>query len=139
VIICDTGALVALLNAADDHHAACSSLFATYPGRLIVPGPILTEVCYMAESRLGPETEARFLDSLGSGEFELEAINASDLQRMAELVRKYRDFPLGAADASVVAVAERLKATRIATLNLRHFRALRPAHCYAFELLPTSR
>jgi predicted nucleic acid-binding protein len=58
VIICDTGALVALLNAADDYHAACSNLFATYPGRLIVPGPILTEVCYMAESRLGSETEA---------------------------------------------------------------------------------
>lgn len=95
MIICDTGPLVALLNAADDHHAACSNLFATYPGRLIVPGPILTEVCYMAESRLGPETEARFLDSLASGEFELEAVDGSDLQRMAELVRRYRDFPSG--------------------------------------------
>jgi predicted nucleic acid-binding protein len=93
VIICDTGALVALLNAADDYHAVCRNLFATYPGRLIVPGPILTEVCYMAESRL-------------------------------------------AADASVVAVAERLKTARIATLDHRHFRAVRPAHCDAFELLP---
>jgi uncharacterized protein len=136
VIICDTGALVALLNAADDYHAACSNLFATYPGRLIVPGPILTEVCYMAESRLGSETEALFLDSLASGEFELEAVDASDLARMAELVRRYADFPLGAADASVVAVAERLKTARIATLDHRHFRAVRPAHCDAFELLP---
>lgn len=93
MIICDTGALVALLNAADDHHAACRSLFATYPGRLIVPGPILTEVCYMAESRLGSETEALFLDSLANGEFELEAVDASDLARMAELVRTYADFP----------------------------------------------
>jgi predicted nucleic acid-binding protein len=136
VIICDTGALVALLNAADDYHAACSNLFATYPGRLIVPGPILTEVCYMAESRLGSETEALFLDSLASGEFELEAVDASDLARMAELVRRYADFPLGAADASVVAVAERLKTARIATLDHRHFRVVRPAHCDAFELLP---
>jgi hypothetical protein len=38
--------------------------------------------------------------------------------------------------ASVVAVAERLKATRVATLDHRHFRAVRPAHCDAFELLP---
>jgi predicted nucleic acid-binding protein len=58
VIICDTGPLVALLNKKDDDHAACASLFARYPGRLVVPGPILTEVCYMAESRLGSETEA---------------------------------------------------------------------------------
>jgi predicted nucleic acid-binding protein len=101
-----------------------------------VPGPILTEVCYMAESRLGSETEALFLDSLASGEFELEAVDASDLARMAELVRRYADFPLGAADASVVAVAERLKTARIATLDHRHFRAVRPAHCDAFELLP---
>jgi predicted nucleic acid-binding protein len=64
VIICDTGARVALLDVADGHHAACSTLFATYPGRLIVPGPILTEVCSMAESRLGSETEALFLDAL---------------------------------------------------------------------------
>jgi predicted nucleic acid-binding protein len=32
VIICDTGALVALLSAEDDYHAACSNLFAKYPG-----------------------------------------------------------------------------------------------------------
>ena len=42
----------------------------------------------MAESRLGSETEALFLDSLASGEFELEAVDASDLARMAELVRR---------------------------------------------------
>jgi hypothetical protein len=130
--------LVALLNKADDYHVASRDLFAKYPGRLVVPGPVLTEVCYMAESRLGPETEARFLDSLAAGEFELEAVSLVDLRRMAGLVRTYSDFPLGAADASVVAVAERLGATRIATLDHRHFRALRPAHCAAFELLPTT-
>jgi predicted nucleic acid-binding protein len=55
---------------------------------------------------------------------------------MAELVRQYADFPLGSADASVIAVAERLGATTIATIDLRHFRAVKPAHCAAFELLP---
>jgi predicted nucleic acid-binding protein len=138
VIICDTGPLVALLNKADDHHAACTGLFSTYPGRLVVPGPILTEVCYMAESRLGSETEAKFLDSLAAGEFELEPVVSVDLLRMAGLVRTYADFPLGAADASVVAIAERLNASRVATLDHRHFRAVSPAHCQAFELLPTA-
>lgn len=59
------------------------------------------------------------------------AVDTSDLTRMAESVRRYAGFPLGAADASVVAVAERLKTARIVTLDHRHFRAVRPAHCDA--------
>jgi hypothetical protein len=45
---------------------------------------------------------------------------------MAALVRQYHNFPLGAVDAAVVAVAERLAAVRIATLDHRHFRAVTP-------------
>jgi len=55
---------------------------------------------------------------------------------MAELVRRYGDFPLGAVDASVVAVAERLDVADIATIDHRHFRAVRPMHRRAFNLLP---
>jgi hypothetical protein len=36
----------------------------------------------------------------------------------------------------VVAVAERLKLTSVATLDHRHFRALVPDHVPAFTLLP---
>jgi predicted nucleic acid-binding protein len=60
-----------------------------------------------------------------------------DLSRMADLVRTYADFPLGAVNASVIAVAEGLGCARIATIDHRHFRAVRPSHCAAFELLPS--
>jgi predicted nucleic acid-binding protein len=103
---------------------------------LIVPAPILTEVCYLASTRLGAVAEAAFLESLAAGELQLEATTPSDLARMADLVRTYADFPLGAVDASVVATAERLGATRVATIDHRHFHAIRPKHCPAFELLP---
>jgi len=36
----------------------------------------------------------------------------------------------------VVAAAERLKITHIATLDRRHFSVVRPAHVEAFELVP---
>jgi predicted nucleic acid-binding protein len=55
---------------------------------------------------------------------------------MAELVARYRDLPLGTVDASVVAVAERLDVTELATTDRRHFGVVRPAHADAFELLP---
>ena len=55
---------------------------------------------------------------------------------MAELMRQYRGFPLGVADASVIAVAERLEADEVATLDRRHFPAVTPAHMAALKLLP---
>lgn len=59
-----------------------------------------------------------------------------DMARIAELMRRYQGFPLGVADASMAAVAERLKLTDVATLDHRHFRALVPDHVPAFTLLP---
>lgn len=54
---------------------------------------------------------------------------------MAELVER-ADFPLGAVDASVVAVAERLGTDLVVTLDRRHFGAVRPLHAEALRLLP---
>ena len=45
-------------------------------------------------------------------------------------------LPLGVTDASVIAIAERHGVAEIATLDRRHFRTIRPAHCAAFTLLP---
>ena len=55
---------------------------------------------------------------------------------MADLMDQYADFPLGAADASVVALAERLNTDLIVTIDRRHFGVVRPRHCEAFRLLP---
>jgi predicted nucleic acid-binding protein len=55
---------------------------------------------------------------------------------MVELVEKYADFPLGAVDASVIAIAERLGADAIATLDRRHFAVVRPKAPIYFELVP---
>ncbi len=44
--------------------------------------------------------------------------------------------PLGGTDASVIALAERHGATRVATLDRRHFTVVRPRHVQALDLLP---
>lgn len=105
MIICDTGPLVAVLNANDADHRRCTEFLEGYPGSILVPSPVVTEVCYMAESRVGPNAEAEFLRSLASGELEFAELTKPDLSRMAELVQRYADLPLGAADASVIALA----------------------------------
>lgn len=55
---------------------------------------------------------------------------------MAELVQQYANFPLGTADASVIALAERLGLHEVGTLDRRNFTVVRPLHVTALTLLP---
>jgi hypothetical protein len=97
-------------------------------------GSVLTEVCWLLER--SPQVEAKFLTAVADGAFELILPTPGDLVRMSELVLKYKDFPLGGVDASVVAIAERYGVRRIATTDRRHFSAIRPAHVEVLELVP---
>lgn len=93
-------------------------------------------MCYLLEQRSGTHSEARFIAALAAGDLLLEPLTPDDLQRVHELILKYADLPLGAVDASVVAVAERLGARAIATLDVKHFLIVKPKHLQAFDLLP---
>jgi uncharacterized protein len=66
----------------------------------------------------------------------LEPLQPADVIRIAELVARYHDLPLGTIDASVVAAAERLTVEEIATTDRRHFSIVRPSHTETFQLLP---
>ena len=82
---------------------------------------MITEVTYLLATRLGVEAEVRFLGDLAAGNLLPEPVAAGDWLRIAELVARYRDLPLGTVDASVFAAAERLGVAEIATLDHRHF------------------
>jgi predicted nucleic acid-binding protein len=82
---------------------------------------VVAEVCYLLEREAGSHVEAEFLRSLRDGDFTLAELRSSDLDRMAELVDVYADLPLGSADASVIALAERLQVSEVATLDRRVF------------------
>jgi predicted nucleic acid-binding protein len=103
---------------------------------LLVPTLVITEVAYLLATRLGWQPEVRFLGDLAGGNFALEPVHPADLLRMAELVARYYDLPLGSVDASVIAAAERRGITDIATLDHRHFTVVRPRHVKTFTILP---
>lgn len=139
VIVCDTGPLVAAAIATDPDHHRCVELFtglhlANRP--IIVPAPIVAEVGYLLERYGGPRAESQFLRSLAEDDFVPMELTKGDYDRMADLVDQYADFPLGTSDASVVALAERLDAPEVATLDLRHFSVVRPKHVHTLTLLP---
>jgi predicted nucleic acid-binding protein len=56
--------------------------------------------------------------------FRVEWGDSRDVERASEIVRRYRSLRLGLVDGVVMAVAERLRAAAIATLDLRHFGAV---------------
>lgn len=90
----------------------------------------------MIESLVGPVAEAAFVSSVAAGDLGVEELGTDDYRRCAELIEQYADLGLGLVDASVVALAERLNISTVATLNERDFRVVRPNHCGAFELVP---
>ena len=103
---------------------------------MLVPILVITEVAYLLGTRVGTETEVRFLGDLAAGQLVPENIAPADWLPIAELVATYRDLPLGTVEASIVAVSERLGTGTIATLDRRHFSVVRPSHVLAFDLLP---
>ena len=136
MIIFYTGPLYAAADTSDAHHEACAALFGGPPDQLVVPVSVVVEASFLIERHLGAAAEARFLASLVPSGLVVEQLGADDLARMAELVTTYADMPLGAVDASVVAVAERTAASTLLSLDRRHFSVVRPRHTTAFTLLP---
>ncbi|ABD13381.1 VapC toxin family PIN domain ribonuclease [Frankia sp. CcI156] len=140
MIVIDTGVLVAAINKRDKFHESCAHLLVAAAEPLVVPAMVITEVCYLLARRGHgtPQLAATFLESLAAGELDVEAPTAADLDRAAQLVRRYADLPLDAVDAAVVATAERLGTPKVATVDRKDFQIVVPSHCGAFELLPTT-
>ena len=139
MILCDTGPLVAAAIRNQPRNHTCTELFTglRLAGRgLLLPATVAAEVGYFLERYGSPTHEARWLAAVAQGDLEPVDLTAADYARMAELVEQYDDLPLGTTDASVIALAERLNIAEVATLDRKHFSAVRPRHVEALTLLP---
>jgi predicted nucleic acid-binding protein len=96
----------------------------------------IAEVAYLLARDAGSSVEAEFLRSFKSGFLAIVSPTADDLTRAADLVEQYADLPLGATDACIVALAERLNITELVMLDQRHFNVVRPRHTQTLTLIP---
>ncbi len=124
MIVADTGAILALLDAGDRHHAALRTIYEGNPEAWVLPWAILPEVDYLVASYLGTKAQTAFLTDLAEETFAVEWGRESDLYAANRICQRYRALHLGLVDAVVMAVTERLRADAIATLDLRHFGAV---------------
>ncbi len=134
-LVADSGALYALYDADDSHHAAVRQVLETERGPIIIPTAILAEVDYLLREFLGIDAELEFLRGITDGAYTLESLTPVDLVRCQELISLYRDLDLGLADSCVIATAERLGIKHVLTVDERDFRAVKPA-IGSFVLLP---
>lgn len=135
-LILDTGPLYASLDRDDADHAACRRLIEEAEEPLVLPAPVLVELDYWIHLRLHPGVLVALLDDIVAGAYRVEDLRPEDYERARALCDRYGDSDIGFVDAAVLSVVERLGEPKLATLDHRHFGALRPRHVDALELLP---
>jgi len=135
-LVLDTGPILALLDAGDPAHGRSLAMTDEVGEDLVVPACVLVEVDYWTRKLLGAETWNVFVEDVAAGAYRLEPLTLGDLERAAELERRYAELDLGLVDASVIALCERLDEPKVATLDRRDFSVVRPRHCESLRLLP---
>jgi predicted nucleic acid-binding protein len=133
-LLVDTGVLYALADRSDAWHLRARHYIESIRDTLLAPVTILPEVAYLLHTRIGPRAERAFVRALADGELAVENLSRRDWLRSEELMGDYDE--IGLVDATVVAIAERLKLTTIATTDRRHFAMVQPAHVQRFSLVP---
>ncbi|HYU79782.1 MAG TPA: PIN domain-containing protein [Vicinamibacterales bacterium] len=133
-VVLDTGIAYALADKSDAWHRRALDWIKNAEPELTIPVTILPEVSYLVRSRRNEEAERRYVQTLAEDWESIEPLREHDVLRASDLMRTYR--ALGFVDASIVAIAERLRVEVIATTDRRDFSLVRPRHVTRFTLVP---
>ena len=135
-LIADSNFVYALYNSGDTRHKEAMSFVSQITEVMLVPDVVLPEVCYLITRDLGHSGIHRFLEYFAQLDAPLEPIEMGDLDRARNILITYDDAEFDIVDCCIMAIAERLNVTRIATFDRRDFSIFRPRHCDYLELLP---
>ena len=128
-IIVDTGPLVALFHARDEHHEAAKAILESSPAVLVSTWPVITEACHF----LRQDGRKALFTFIRRGALRLEALSVDDVPGLGDLLELYdrMDF----ADATLVLIAEKTGITEIFTIDRRDFEGYRTRSGRRFKLL----
>ena len=133
-LLLDTGIVYAYYDRSDSWHARARRLIQSEQRGLILPAPVIPEVDHLLGHRLGPRSRLTFYAGIVDGHYLVADLPPAGYARIAELNRQFADLDVGFVDAALVALAEALGLSRIATTDRRHFGPL--AAAFSLELLP---
>ena len=133
-VLVDTGPIVAILSASDEHHEACVEQLRSIRGPLLTCWPVITEAAWLL--RAFPLAVERLLSSFNGRPFGLLPLDDADLSGIAAILAKYKGLGIQLADASLVHLANREGIVSVFTLDRRDFGVLRMARGRKFRVIP---
>lgn len=113
-IVVDSGPLIALFDGSDQYHEATVRFLERNRSPLITNLPVITEVVYVLD--FSGQAQRDFL-SWAQLALTIDAHTAEDLPRIRAILEKYADLPADFADASLVALCDRLKVWDVASID----------------------
>lgn len=136
MILCDTGALVATLNASDRNHARCVlALSQMPPAPFLMTQACFTEAMYFLFKMGGLPLQERLWTLWETQKLSLYELSSDEMARVRELMRKYQNVPMDYADATIVAVAESTGIRTLFTVDT-DFYIYRLHDTEAFHIVP---
>ncbi len=133
-VLLDTGIVYAYYDRSDQWHARARTLILAERRGLILPAPVIPEIDHLLGVRLGAKSRQTFYAGIVEGAYLVVDLPRNAYARVADLNRRFDDLALGFVDAAIVALAETLGVSRVATTDRRHFAPL--AAALSFELVP---
>lgn len=114
-VIADTGPLVALLNARDEHHDWARETMEHLDAPLITCEPVLAEASHLVRKLAGgPEA---VLDLVARGVLQVALRADTEVFALRTLLTRYRSVPMSLADACLVRLSEVHARAEVLTLD----------------------
>lgn len=114
-ILVDSGPLVALLVARDQHHDWSCRHFERFKAPLLTCEAVLSETQFLVH-RFGGDQLA-VLEMISRGAIQVALQVEDEIDRLQQLQVAYRDVPMSLADACLVRLSERHSRSRVFTTD----------------------
>ena len=131
----DTGAVVALVNRHDHYHRVAVDWFRHFRGVLLTTEAVITETAYVLAASPAHQRAALVWFQRACAAQLLRVEPVADYAALARIIAQYASLPCDYADASLIALAERIGVTAIATIDQRDFSVYRLRGRKRFRLL----
>ena len=133
-ILVDTGPLVAIASARDQHHRLCVEQLRQLQPPLLTCWPVITEAAWLL--RHHPSAVERLLGSFEVGLLRLLILDEKALRWLATFLLRYRKMGAQIADGALVYLAEREGIETVFTLDRRDFLVYRLGNGRSLRILP---
>jgi uncharacterized protein len=131
-VLLDTGAIVALLDRSEQHHAAALKAVNEVTVPLVTCEAVIAESCYLLRKLKGaPEA---VLENVAAGVFQIPLPLSACAKEVQRILTKYRRRETDLADACLIQLAENFGTGDILTLD-RDFHVYRWGGNRAFQIL----